>query len=190
MTWTTRMTTEVGCLSVSLVPALAWTITLAVSEDAFTDGLNDTRAGGMAGALARAFRKEASRQGPRALPQRITLGDTARWPQDLLKPRSRFAMKEDDLCKEAKREVEVFVRTATDPLPNLLRSEVYVGAQSAATMDKTKKDILKYLGFVVNVKRWPAEAACLSVYGNVDMFFDYLSFLLVRGVAHRQAGCQ
>jgi hypothetical protein len=143
--------------------------------------------------LRQAFRLEAERMRMRQpsvhLPLPHVGGGTNAAPPDPARGRytpaqlkSRFGLKEADAPSKLLRYINIFISCATDKGIPALRAGVYDGWQSDSTMQRARKDMLKFLGYLCNICGWEVKTLTLSVYSNSQLFANYLGFLSKRQV--------
>jgi hypothetical protein len=95
---------------------------------------------------------------------------------------SRFGLKKDDVPAGLGQEIALLVETAQDKGVNLLRSGVFTTALADSTVDRLVKDVLKYMGYLQNIRRWGSAQLSLVAFNSMTCFFDYIEFLVDRGV--------
>jgi hypothetical protein len=166
----------------------------AAADDEWTEGggddddeLFDPDASEEDARLARALRKEAdaiSRRMP--FPCSPLSGSRAatagRYTSSQLTQRFGLTDRELKSMRGLSREVSTLMFTAADPGINLLRTESFGGPLAPSTLDRLRKDVLKYLGFLANIRDMGNKRLTLSLFGNKELFLAYLEFLDARGV--------
>ncbi len=97
-----------------------------------------------------------------------------------------YGLKPDELgskkCKALRQDISSYIATATDPGLNLTRSGVYTSPQSSATMARTRKDFIKFFGFLFNLKHWGLHEMQLAAYSNTDLVTQFITYLSSRRV--------
>jgi hypothetical protein len=94
----------------------------------------------------------------------------------------RFGLKKDEVPDGLQKEMDLFLDTATDKGVNLLRSGVFTTALAPSTVSRLVKDVHKYMGYLQNVRQWSPAQLSLVAFNNMTCFFDYIEFLVDRGV--------
>lgn len=94
----------------------------------------------------------------------------------------RFGLRKEHVPRGLQQEIDLLVDAATDKGMNLLRSGVFTTSLAQSTVQRLVKDIQKYMGYLKNIKRWSSAQLSLVAYSNMTCFFDYIEFLVERGV--------
>jgi hypothetical protein len=96
---------------------------------------------------------------------------------------ARFGLKEEELTgfPQAQKEFDLFIDMASNPNPNTLRAGVFKTALAQTTVDRLKKNLLRFFGFGRNIKKISRRQMGLALFANVQLVFDYLEFLGARG---------
>jgi hypothetical protein len=96
----------------------------------------------------------------------------------------RFGLLDKELgsLKRLSRHVDTLLKTAADPGVNPIKAGSFGGALAPSTLQRLKKDVLKYLGFLTNIKGWDWKRLSMSQFANMKQFAAYLDFLDARGV--------
>jgi hypothetical protein len=93
-----------------------------------------------------------------------------------------YGLKPTDTPKRLARHIEVYMTMASDTGINLARTGVYNSPQAPCTLDRTRKDMAKFFGFLHHIKGWDAQLLDLQAYSNTDIVNEFLGFLSARGV--------
>lgn len=82
------------------------------------------------------------------------------------------------------RQLKVLQEVACSPQPNLLRQGAFECNLAHGTWNRLHKDINRFMGFALNVARHTNLASLqLSLYADMPLLWDYISFLQARQVA-------
>jgi hypothetical protein len=137
--------------------------------------------------LRRAFRAEAKEQAKRdASDLRSNLAAFRGQPTGkgapAATPAARIHLKDEELSQSTKTELQVLYSVLQDPYINLLRHRVAKGRLADATVNRLKKDIMRYFGFLHHVLGWRLRDISLSAYTEVKSIQQFLAHLEGRGV--------
>lgn len=123
-------------------------------------------------ATRRALRNRAIQMKRKAKAPDASRGNTAN------RLKGNFAVRDCDLDDALRDDIQGFLLTAQDiAIDNQLRDMVFNGPLSQGTVDRYRKDIMRFYGWLFNIMHWSSRDLSLELYANTKLFGQYLQYL-------------
>lgn len=86
-----------------------------------------------------------------------------------MRPKSTFRIHPDDVPAEVNKQIKLLIDVVKSPGVVALRLDVTQdsGQLNDSTVGRMNKDLLRFLGFLFNVLRWPKEQLGLKSFANM-----------------------
>lgn len=92
--------------------------------------------------------------------------------------KGNIAVRDCDLDDALRDDIQGFLLTALDvAVDNQLRDVVFSGPLSQGTVNRYRKDIMRFYGWLFNIMHWSSGNLSLELFANTKLFGQYLQYL-------------